>query len=110
MGGHDGTGIMQLTLDDIFQKMDKAKLTKSFKAKACYLEIYNENIKDLLSTEDRNLDLREDPTKGNTIAGITEIEVKTTQEIMHILKVGNKNRSKEATGANEVSSRSHAIL
>lgn len=39
-----------------------------------YLEIYNENIKDLLSIEDKNLDLREDATQGVVVAGITEIE------------------------------------
>lgn len=43
--------------------------------KVSYLEIYNENIKDLLTIEDKNLDLREDPVKGPCVAGITEIIV-----------------------------------
>ena len=54
-----------------------------------YLEIYNENIKDLLSIEDKNLDLREDPSQGVVVAGITEIECSSTSEIMALLKVIN---------------------
>lgn len=36
--------------------------------------------------------------------------MKTVPEVLALLKVGNKNRSKEATDANKESSRSHAIL
>lgn len=52
-----------------------------------YLEIYNENIKDLLSIEDKNLDLREDPSQGVLVSGITEIECASAQEIIALLKV-----------------------
>lgn len=38
------------------------------------------------------------------------MDVKTVPEVLALLKVGNKNRSKEATDANKESSRSHAIL
>lgn len=41
---------------------------------------------------------------------MTEVEVASTQEIMNLLKTGNKNRTMEPTMANEYSSRSHAIL
>lgn len=43
-----------------------------------YLEIYNENIKDLLTTDDKSLDLREDPEKGVVVYGITEVVVEST--------------------------------
>ena len=56
------------------------------------------------------LDLREDPMKGVCIAGISEIEVTTPEEILDLLMYGNKYRTQEATGANETSSRSHAVL
>lgn len=57
-------------------------------------------FQDLLTTEDKNLDLREDK-HGIQVAGITDVEVTTVPEIMALLKVGNKNRSKEATDANQ---------
>lgn len=74
------------------------------------MEIYNENIKDLLISEDRNFDLREDPKEGVTIPGITQITILNIGQLKTVLKVGNKNRTNESTGANDVSSRSHAIL
>lgn len=57
-----------------------------------------------------NLDLREDPTRGITVAGVTEIMTTNTDEIMYLLREGNKLRTQEATNANETSSRSHAVL
>jgi kinesin family protein 18/19 len=52
-----------------------------------YLEIYNETIRDLLTSEDRTLDLREDGKQGQVIAGISEVEVSSTAEILTLLKV-----------------------
>jgi kinesin family protein 18/19 len=92
------------------------------------LEIYNENIRDLLKfmgksissnnldntdmniTSNEYLDLREDPEKGIIVNGITEININNSNDMLKILKRGNRNRTQEATGANETSSRSHAIL
>jgi len=54
--------------------------------------------------------LREDPLKGVTVAGLSEVEVDTPEEILDLLIFGNRNRTQEATGANETSSRSHAVL
>jgi len=72
----------------------------------------------LLTSEDRNLDLREDGKSGRVIAGISEVDVNSTTDILTLLKVkssnhlkiGNRNRAKEPTHANEHSTRSHAIL
>jgi kinesin family protein 18/19 len=44
------------------------------------LEIYNENIRDLLSEVEEFLDLREDPIKGPVVAGITEVEAKNGKD------------------------------
>lgn len=44
------------------------------------------------------------------VSGITEVSCENTQEVLALLKIGNKNRSKDATDANINSSRSHAIL
>ncbi len=99
-----------------------------FKVVVSFLEVYNENIKDLLSDVEEYLDLREDPIKGPVVAGITEVQAKSSMlcsvwhciyfsphnhqglEIMQLLHQGNARRSQAATAANEVSSRSHAVL
>ncbi len=54
--------------------------------------------------------MREDPQRGVVVAYSTEVQTTSTSEVMALLKIGNRNRSKEYTGANEASSRSHAIL
>lgn len=110
VGAPDSPGLMFLTINDLFTKIESFKFAKDFVVKVSYLEIYNENIKDLLTVEDKNLELREDPLRGVVITGITEVMTSTVSEIITILKIGNRNRSMEPTAANEVSSRSHAIL
>ena len=105
-------GIMVRVMGDLFILCDSLgrKQGVSYKTTVSFLEVYNENIRDLLSDVDEYLDLREDPIKGPMVAGITEIETKSSQEIMNLLHRGNEKRSQQATAANEVSSRSHAVL
>ena len=54
--------------------------------------------------------MREDPNHGIIISGLTEITTTTLEEVNMMIKIGNKNRIKEATSANNESSRSHAVL
>ncbi len=54
--------------------------------------------------------MREDPINGPCVAGLTEIEAKNGDEIMTLLHRGNERRTQQPTAANEVSSRSHAVL
>ena len=110
MLGDDGNpGIMPYTLKELFNEI-KLYPDKEFKVKLWYLEIYNENIRDLLVNNSENLELREDPIKGLIVNGITEKETNSSEDILSLLKRGNKNRTTEETDANETSSRSHAIL
>ena len=122
MLGNDGNpGIMPLTLRELFNKVNSFG-DRDYKLKFWYLEIYNENIRDLLkfigknstnnleNTNNEYLDLREDPERGIVVSGITEVNVTNSSDMLKILKRGNRNRTQEATGANETSSRSHAIL
>ena len=76
-----------------------------------YLEIYNENIRDLLRPGTGHLDLREDSrTNEMKVAGLFEVKITNTDMVMNLLQKGNKNRTVEATAANATSSRSHALL
>eukprot|EP00392_Amoebophrya_sp_AT5.2_P008523 g8551.t1 len=81
--------------------------------KCSFLEVYNENIRDLLTSKDsadNHLELREDPVKGCYVAGLQELPAQSVDEIMALLHLGNRNRTTEGTAANETSSRSHAVL
>ena len=111
LGTEESPGNMVLTLKELFKKIESYSSEREYNLKLSYLEIYNENIRDLLSnTNEENLELREDPSKGLCVSGITELHVNSTKDIMYQLRKGNKNRTVEATNANETSSRSHAIL
>jgi kinesin family protein 18/19 len=56
------------------------------------------------------MEIREDPIKGIIISNMTEVIASSVSEVMTLLRIGNKNRSTEATDANDASSRSHAVL
>lgn len=113
---------MVQTMRDLFRHSERVKETDRLQIRVTvsFLEVYNENIRDLLSNDYADpavgkeapefLDLREDPIKGPVAAGITEVEASTPEEVMALLQRGNARRSQHATAANEVSSRSHAVL
>lgn len=108
-------GIIPNAVFDLFQLISVASSKKSFGEKwilnMTYIEVYNEQVYDLLDSSGRTLSLREDSEKGQvTIAGATEQSVNSYQEVIDFLIAGNKNRRTEATNANSVSSRSHAVL
>ncbi|CAD8110484.1 unnamed protein product [Paramecium sonneborni] len=109
IGTQQEIGLMPRALSQLFNYSIQDRF-KDTQFKVSYVEIYNENIRDLLTSEDKNLEIREDKNNGIQIAGVIEVDVKTVSEVLALLKVGNKNRSKEATDANKESSRSHAIL
>ena len=109
LGDEENPGIMTLTFRELFKEIKKYS-NRDYIIKLCYLEIYNENIKDLLISNSPNLELREDPNRGLIVSGITEILTTSGEHILSILEKGNKNRTTEATNANQTSSRSHAIL
>ncbi|XP_057667084.1 kinesin-like protein KIF19 [Diorhabda carinulata] len=109
VGTRSAPGIMIRALNDLFEavkdKEDEYSVTMS------YLEIYNEQIRDLLNPTSGFLELRED-SKGKNIqvAGLSEISTTCTDEVMQLLHKGNKARTIEPTAMNQTSSRSHALL
>jgi kinesin family protein 18/19 len=114
LGTDTEPGIMVFTLRDLFSRCRNVENDPSSGVKytisISYLEVYNELIRDLLTPANEFLDLREDPTKGPTVAGLSEVSTKSTDEVMRLLQKGNKRRTQEATAANAESSRSHAVL
>uniref|UniRef100_A0A8D2PIB4 Kinesin family member 4A n=1 Tax=Zosterops lateralis melanops TaxID=1220523 RepID=A0A8D2PIB4_ZOSLA len=83
-----------------------------FVLKVSYLEIYNEDILDLLcsSRERSQISIREDPKEGIKIVGLTEKNVTCAQETVSCLEQGNNSRTVGSTAMNSQSSRSHAIF
>jgi kinesin family protein 18/19 len=72
LGSYTEPGIMTLTLQELFAKLNAMKDERQFKIKCSFVEVYNENIRDLLG-EGKDLDLRQDPVKGMCVAGVSEV-------------------------------------
>ncbi|XP_043063567.1 osmotic avoidance abnormal protein 3 [Drosophila ficusphila] len=79
-----------------------------------YLEIYNENIRDLLirnkGTNIINHSLKEIPGIGVSVPTLSTYPVTNAQQCYDWLNFGNENRVTGATLMNEKSSRSHTIF
>ncbi|KAL8195313.1 hypothetical protein R6Q57_025716 [Mikania cordata] len=82
----------------------------TYNCKCSFLEIYNEQITDLLDPSSTNLQLREDVKKGVYVENLTEIEVHTVGDILRLLSRGSANRRVAATNMNRESSRSHCVF
>ncbi|CAH9080176.1 unnamed protein product [Cuscuta europaea] len=80
-----------------------------FKLWLSYFEIYGGKLFDLLSDR-KKLCMREDGRQQVCIVGLQEFEVSDVQIVKEYIERGNGARSTGSTGANEESSRSHAIL
>lgn len=85
LGTEDNPGIMFHTLKELFLRMKEFKLDREYNIRVSFLEIYNEQIRDLIMVGSDVLDLREDPVKGVQVAGLSEIEVDTPEEILDLL-------------------------
>ena len=111
LGTQSRPGIMALTLIHLFRLIQDDTSSGEYQVNLSYLEIYNENIRDLLTTKlsETFLDLKE-TKKGVVVPGITTVSAYSANDVLNFLTEGNKHRTCESTGANEVSSRSHAIL
>ena len=112
LGTDSHPGCMLQTLMHMYSRIEYYSRTSRvrYTVKISMIEIYNEHIKDLLQPTGETLDLREDPIKGPTVAGILEVVADSAEHVMKLLRRGNSKRTQEATKANKTSSRSHAVL
>ncbi|KAI0433919.1 kinesin motor domain-containing protein [Xylaria sp. FL1042] len=105
-------GIIFLTMQELFEKINDCSDEKHTEISLSYLEIYNETIRDLLvpGGSKQGLMLREDSNQAVTVQGLTSHHPKDVQEVMDMIVQGNEYRTVSPTDANATSSRSHAVL
>ncbi|WRT68693.1 uncharacterized protein IL334_005673 [Kwoniella shivajii] len=110
-------GIVPRVLHRLFSLLESAKNTE-FSVKCSYVELYNEELRDLLATEYKGesssqqtgLKLYEDGKKGVNIQGLEEAGARSLKEALTILDKGVKRRQTAETKMNTESSRSHTIF
>uniref|UniRef100_A0A8C5LZU9 Kinesin family member 27 n=1 Tax=Leptobrachium leishanense TaxID=445787 RepID=A0A8C5LZU9_9ANUR len=116
-GGHvasvadEDNGIIPRAVQELFQNISEHH-NADFTIKVSYIEVYKEELRDLLELETnvKDIHIREDD-KGNTvIVGAKECEVESADEVMSLLEAGSAVRHTSITQMNEHSSRSHSIF
>ena len=108
----ENRGLIPRAFEQIFEaiKTNSSPNTR-FLVHASYLEIYNEEIRDLLSkTPKEKLDLRDRPDSGVYVKDLSTAFVESPEQIHKVLTLGHRNRSVGATLMNQESSRSHSIF
>ncbi|KAM8835043.1 kinesin family member 4 isoform 1-T1 [Synchiropus picturatus] len=104
-------GVIPRVVQNIFAEKEKRDDCE-FCLAVSYLEIYNEDVLDLLCTakDKPAISIREDPKDGIKIVGLTERQVFSAHEMVSCLELGNSVRTVGSTAMNAASSRSHAIF
>ncbi|XP_063839376.1 kinesin-like protein KIF18A [Ostrinia nubilalis] len=110
IGSAEHPGITYLTMEHLFYTINSFEKDREFDIGVSYIEVYNENVYDLLKPSNTPLQLREDSKYGVMVAGLTLNNIKTARELLNMLENGNKNRTQHPTDANAESSRSHAVF
>uniref|UniRef100_A0A1J3GK69 Kinesin-like protein KIN12B n=5 Tax=Noccaea caerulescens TaxID=107243 RepID=A0A1J3GK69_NOCCA len=92
------------------EQVKHAERQLNYQCRCSFLEIYNEQITDLLDPSQKNLMIREDVKSGVYVENLTEGYVKNLKELSQLLIKGLANRRTGATSVNAESSRSHCVF
>jgi centromeric protein E len=87
LGTNDEPGIMPLAITDIFQKITNDP-AREYLLRISYIEIYNENIRDLLQPTNDNLKIHQNPMGEIFVGELSEPLVTTIAEIRDLLSQG----------------------
>ncbi|XP_075777978.1 kinesin-like protein KIF15 isoform X1 [Pelodiscus sinensis] len=111
---HNLRGVIPRSFEYLFflieREKEKAGTGKSFLCKCSFIEIYNEQIFDLLDSASAGLFLREHIKKGVFVVGAMEQVLTSAAEAYQVLTMGWRNRRVASTSMNRESSRSHAVF
>ncbi|XP_037784335.1 centromere-associated protein E-like [Penaeus monodon] len=112
MGNRDYPGIIPMAIQNIFNSIENTP-DREYLIRVSYMEIYNENITDLLASREsrgKSLSVREDISGNVYVADLKEECVNCEESLLALMRKGDKNRHVGVTNMNERSSRSHTIF
>ncbi|KAG7664235.1 uncharacterized protein J8A68_002249 [[Candida] subhashii] len=113
MGNKREPGIIPLLMKDILKQMEISVHQRiNCELKLSYVEIYNEQVKDLLGNGGSSVKckVREHPQTGPYVENVLEHRISDYNHFLQLLSKGNHARSTASTSMNDTSSRSHAII
>ncbi|KAL8089861.1 hypothetical protein AgCh_039355 [Apium graveolens] len=102
-------GVIPLAVHHVFNIIQEV-MDREFLLRMSYMEIYNEEINDLLVPEHRKLQIHESNERGIFVAGLREEIVASAEQVLELLAFGESHRHIGETNMNVYSSRSHTIF
>ncbi|KDP32570.1 hypothetical protein JCGZ_13120 [Jatropha curcas] len=111
----DQQGLTPRVFQRLFARINEEQIKHAdkqlkYQCRCSFLEIYNEQITDLLDPSQRNLQIREDVKSGVYVENLREEYVFTMKDVTQLLIKGLSNRRTGATSINAESSRSHSVF
>lgn len=103
-------GLIPRITNDLFGRIGTGPADVEYTVSVSYMEIYNEQIRDLLSPQQLDFSIHEDKNDGVYVRGLSYAFVSSAGEISEALRQGSASRATAATSMNVESLRSHAIL
>ncbi|CAH1153457.1 unnamed protein product [Phaedon cochleariae] len=104
-------GMIPRSVNLIFETIDSlAKSNWVYTVKVSFLEIYNDNVRDLLDPKGtQNLEICHNEGKGTTVSNLKIQQIHSPKDFHDLMTSALKHRMVAATNFNELSSRSHAV-
>ena len=103
------SGLIPRIVNDIFTYVQESDDNVKFQLKLSMLQIYKEVIYDLFTGE-KDLKIKESPSKGIYVEGLSEVYLSTVEDFDDYLQLAQQNRIVSGTKLNHYSSRSHSIM
>eukprot|EP00802_Teleaulax_amphioxeia_P002527 Tamp_02529.p1 GENE.Tamp_02529~~Tamp_02529.p1 ORF type:complete len:1275 (+),score=451.89 Tamp_02529:552-3827(+) len=108
-------GVNYRSLSMLFQLAHDRRMIAKYEFKVSLLEIYNEQIKDLIELHDakgdlKKLEVKNDPNGGTFVTDLKTSPVESIEDVLQVMSMGMRNRSTSSTNMNNQSSRSHCIF
>jgi kinesin family member 11 len=109
----DAAGIIPRVLYSLFARLEADGVECS--VKCSFIELYNEELRDLLSSDDTaKLKIYDDQTRksqsATMVQGMEESHIKDAAAGIQLLLTGSHRRQVAATKCNDLSSRSHTVF
>ncbi|KAI9187477.1 hypothetical protein LWI28_028636 [Acer negundo] len=102
----ESLGVNYRALSDLFVLANQRRDTMSYDISVQMLEIYNEQVRDLLVTDE----IRNSSQNGINVPEANLVPVSSTSDVINLMNLGHKNRAVSSTAMNDRSSRSHSCL
>ncbi|KAK1278698.1 Kinesin-4 [Acorus gramineus] len=105
-------GVNYRALSDLFDLSEQRRDNFSYDVSVQMIEIYNEQVRDLLVNDGLNkrLEIHSSSQRGFNVPDANLVPVASTSEVIELMNIGQKNRAVGATALNDRSSRSHSCL